>query len=98
MPSPVNAATERRYHPVSLATPSQPHLYYQLDELVYLGWRHNMQVPLLALDALREFEDSFYTSMSSDIEEETRKRRHEVDVNCVTDGLLTMGRRRKITV
>jgi hypothetical protein len=32
--------------------PNQPHLHYQLDELVYLGLEHNMQVPLLALDIL----------------------------------------------
>lgn len=77
--------------------PSQPRLYYQLDELVYLGLEHNMQVPLLALDALqRASQDSFlfvHELAYSETEVDTPPR--EVDLNCIADGLLTIGEAKK---
>jgi hypothetical protein len=80
--------------------PNQPHLYYQLDELVYLGLEHNMEVPILALDNLRRSsEDSFlhvpelkYAEKELDDDE---KPLCEVDLNCVIDGLLTIGEAKK---
>jgi hypothetical protein len=78
--------------------PRQPHLFYQLDELICLGLEHNMQVPVLALDRLRRSSlDSFqhvpelkYTGNSND-----EKTSCEVDLNCVADGLLTIGEAKK---
>ncbi len=77
--------------------PSQPHLYYQLDELVYLGLEHNMQVPLLALDALQRIStDSFlYVHELGYRELDAETPPVEVDLNCVTDGLLTIGEAKK---
>jgi len=77
--------------------PSQPHLYYQLDELVYLGLEHNMQVPLLALDLLRRTShDSFLHVPELEYrEEDADKPPYEVDLNCVVDGLLTIGEAKK---
>jgi hypothetical protein len=77
--------------------PSQPHLYYQLDELVYLGLEHNMQVPLLALDVLqRASEDSFLYVHELEYREKDRETPpREVDLNCVADGLLTIGEAKK---
>lgn len=77
--------------------PSQPHLYYQLDELVYLGLEHNMQVPLLALDLLRRTsQDSFLHVPELEYrEKDADKPAYEVDLNCVVDGLLTIGEAKK---
>src|SRR5208283_100638 len=77
--------------------PEQPHMYYQLDELVYQGLEHNMQVPLLALDRLRrESNDSFlYTPELSYCPKGTEEPLHEVDLNCIVDGQLTIGEAKK---
>jgi len=64
---------------------------------VYLGLEHNMQVPLLALDALRRAsQDSFlfvhelgYSETASDAPP------REIDLNCIADGLLTIGEAKK---
>jgi hypothetical protein len=76
--------------------PNQPHLYYQLDELVYLGLEHNMQVPLLALDVLRGYRDSFlYVHELEYREKEKETPLLEVDLNCIADGVLTIGEAKK---
>ncbi len=77
--------------------PDQPHLYYQLDELVYLGLEHNMQVPLLALDLLRRMsQDSFLHVPELEYrEKDADKPAYEVDLNCIVDGLLTIGEAKK---
>jgi hypothetical protein len=76
--------------------PNQPHLYYQLDELVYLGLEHNMQVPLLALDALRGSRDSFlYVHELEYREKDKDTPLVEVDLNCIADGMLTIGEAKK---
>jgi hypothetical protein len=98
-----DAFTCKRCHKTQVFTrkhwryPSQPHLYYQLDELVYLGLEHNMQVPLLALDALQGMStDSFlYVHELGYRELDTEMSPMEVDLNCVTDGLLTIGEAKK---
>jgi hypothetical protein len=77
--------------------PNQPHLYYQLDELVYQGLAHNMHVPLLALDALqRSSRDSFlyvHELSYGEMDEDTPPR--ELDLNCIVDGSLTIGEAKK---
>lgn len=76
--------------------PNQPHLYYQLDELVYLGLEHNMQVPLLALDALRGSRDSFLFVHELEYREKDKGTPMlEVDINCIVDGVLTIGEAKK---
>jgi hypothetical protein len=77
--------------------PSQPQLYYQLDEIVHLGLEHNMQVPLLALDALQRMSsDSFlYVHELGYRELDAKTPPIEVDLNCVADGLLTIGEAKK---
>ncbi|HKM48819.1 MAG TPA: hypothetical protein VJX69_14600 [Terriglobales bacterium] len=76
--------------------PNQPHLYYQLDELVYLGLEHNMQVPLLALDTLRGARDSFlYVHELEYREKDKDTPMLEVDLNCIADGVLTIGEAKK---
>jgi hypothetical protein len=98
-----DAFTCKRCHRTQVFTskhwrhPSQPYLYYQLDELVYLGLEHNMQVPLLALDALQRMStDSFLYVHELGYREQDAEAPHmEVDVNCVTDGLLTIGEAKK---
>jgi hypothetical protein len=76
--------------------PSQPHLYYQLDELVYLGLEHNMQVPLLTLDVLqRSSQESFLFVHELEYREKEEAPPREIDLNCITDGLLTIGEAKK---
>ena len=76
--------------------PSQPNLYYQLDELVYLGLEHNMQFPLLALDTLRGSKDSFlYVHELEYREKDKDTPLLEVDLNCIADGVLTIGEAKK---
>jgi hypothetical protein len=76
--------------------PNQPHLYYQLDELVYLGLEHNMQVPLLALDILGGSKDSFLFVHELEYRERDQdKPLLEVDLNCIADGVLTIGEAKK---
>jgi hypothetical protein len=76
--------------------PSQPHLYYQLDELVYLGLENNMQVPLLALDSLRGSKDSFLYVHELEYREKDKDTPIlEVDLNCIADGVLTIGEAKK---
>ena len=77
--------------------PEQPRLYYQLDELVYQGAEHNMQVPLLALDRLRrESKDSFLHAPELSYRVSgAEKPLCEVDLNCIVDGILTIGEAKK---
>lgn len=71
----------------------QPSLYYQLDEMVYQGLRHNMNVPLLALDRLqRGSNGSFlYVDELAFYPPQAKKPLIETDINCVVDGVLTIG-------
>jgi len=41
--------------------PEKPAWSYELDELIYLGYRHGMAVPLLAVDYLRKRSESNFT-------------------------------------
>lgn len=77
--------------------PEQAHIYYQLDELVYQGAEHNMQVPLLALDRLRrESKDSFlHTPELRYRTGDAEKPLCEADLNCIVDGVLTIGEAKK---
>jgi hypothetical protein len=71
----------------------QPSVYYQLDELVYQGLDNDMHVPTLALDALRRSAQGSFLYV-----DELEYRRlgeakplMECDLNCVIDGVLTIG-------
>jgi hypothetical protein len=77
--------------------PKQPNVYYQLDELVYQGLYHNMQVPLLALDWLRRRSRHSFLFVPELQYRETDNTayRSEVDLNCVVDGMLTLGEAKK---
>jgi hypothetical protein len=77
--------------------PKQPIVYYQLDELVYQGLYHNMQVPLLALDWLRRASKQSFLFVPELQYRETDRNanRSEVDLNCVVDGVLTIGEAKK---
>jgi hypothetical protein len=71
----------------------QPSVYYQLDELVYQGFQNDMHVPTLALDSLRRSAQGSFLYLQ---ELEYRKRGEakllmECDLNCVIDGVLTIG-------
>jgi hypothetical protein len=72
-------------------------VYYQLDELVYQGLEHNMQVPLLALDCLRrQSKESFlHAPELAYREKDADKPLCEADLNCIVDGLLTIGEAKK---
>jgi hypothetical protein len=71
----------------------QPSVYYQLDEIVYQGFANDMNVPTLALDCLRRSAEGSFLYVE---ELEYRKRSEpkllmECDLNCVIDGVLTIG-------
>jgi hypothetical protein len=71
----------------------QPSVYYQLDELVYQGLDNDMHIPTLALDTLRRSAQGSFLYVE---ELEYRKRGEakplmECDLNCVIDGVLTIG-------
>jgi hypothetical protein len=71
----------------------QPSVYYQLDEVVYQGFANDMNVPTLALDCLRRSAEGSFLYAE---ELEYRKRGEpkllmECDLNCVIDGVLTIG-------
>jgi hypothetical protein len=74
-------------------TPEEPAWFYKLDELVYQGYLQGMAVPLLALNYLQsESSESF--SFVTDREfwkPEATKPDAEVDLFCVSDGVLTIG-------
>jgi hypothetical protein len=71
----------------------QPSVYYELDEIVYQGFANDMHVPTLALDCLRRSAEGSFKYVE---ELEFRKREEsklmmECDVNCVIDGVVTIG-------
>lgn len=73
--------------------PDQPEVYYELDELTYLGLRNDMHVPILALDHLkRKSRQSFlFVQELEFLRAESQEKLIEVDINCVIDGALTIG-------
>jgi len=77
--------------------PNQPNVYYQLDELFYLGLEHNMQVPVLALDVMRRAsEESFlFVHEMAYTERDSRGSAREVDINCIVDGRISIGEAKK---
>lgn len=71
----------------------QPSLYYQLDEVVYQGFSNDMSVPTLTLDCLRRSaQGSFlYVEELGFRKGIASKPIMECDVNCIIDGVLTIG-------
>lgn len=77
--------------------PEEPAWFYKLDELVYQGYRQGMAVSLLALNYLR-LESSENFSFATDHEfwkPGAAKPDAEVDLFCVSDGVLTIGEAKK---
>lgn len=88
---------EQIYTSANWKMPEQPNWYHQLDEVIYQGLINDMHVPVLALDVLRRrggtgltfSEELAYTEGSA------KEPFVESDLNCVVDGLLTVGEVKK---
>jgi hypothetical protein len=76
---------------------SSPSWYYQLDEVLYQGLAHDCHVPILALDrSRRTSRDSFlFVDELEYWKPELQKPFIECDLNCVQDGVLTLGEAKK---
>lgn len=77
--------------------PDEPAWFYKLDELVYQGYRQGMVVSLLALNYLN-LESTENFSFVTDREfwkPEATKAEAEIDLFCVSDGVLTIGEAKK---
>jgi hypothetical protein len=74
-------------------TGEEPGWFYKLDELVYQGYRQNMDVSLLALNYLKtQSQDSFtFTTDREFWRSGATKPDVEADLFCVPDGMLTVG-------
>jgi len=74
-----------------------PSWFYQLDEIVYQGLSHDMDVPLLALDRLRREANDNLIAVSElrYFDGVNKKPFIESDLNCVVDGILTIGEAKK---
>jgi hypothetical protein len=73
--------------------PDEPAWFYKLDELVYQGYRQGMAVSLLALNFLK-LQSSENFSFVTDREfwkAGAAKADAEIDLSCVSDGVLTIG-------
>ena len=73
--------------------PEEPAWFYKLDELVYQGYRQGMAVSLLALDYLkkRSSENFSFTTDREFWKPNASKPVAEVDLFCVSDGVLIIG-------
>ncbi len=73
--------------------PEEPAWFYKLDELVYQGYRQGMLVTLLALNYLKQesFENFSFATEREFWRPEEKKAEAEVDLLCVSDGVLTIG-------
>lgn len=78
----------------------EPGWYYKLDEIVYLFFSNNGDVPVLALDFLRaNSEEGFlYTTDLEVFKEGSTSPSMELDIACVCDGLITIGEAKKRNV
>lgn len=77
--------------------PREPAWFYKLDEIVFQGLRNDMIVPILALDFLRrKAKESFlFTHELEVLESGPQRRRSEIDICCIPDGVLTIGEAKK---
>lgn len=73
--------------------PDEPSWFYKLDELIYLGYRQGMAVPILALDYLKgKSKENFAFATEREFWKPGGSRPEmEVDFFCVSDGVLTIG-------
>ena len=77
--------------------PEEPAWFYKLDELVYQGYRQGMAVSLLALNYLQSVSSGNF-SFATDREfwkPKAKSADAEVDLFCVSDGVLTIGEAKK---
>ena len=84
---------EQVYTSVNWRMPEQPNWYHQLDEVIYQGLINDMHVPILALDALRRDSTSGLTFSEELVYRKASSEEPfvESDLNCIVDGLLTIG-------
>lgn len=85
--------TNQQYTYPSWHYPNEPSWFYKLDEMVYQMLRHNGDVTLLTLDALRrESKDSFQFAPELSIKQKGAvKSTMEVDIPCIMRGKMMVG-------
>jgi hypothetical protein len=82
------------YKKVHWKSPEEPQWYYNLDEIFYQGYRHNMSVPILTLDYLRRTsKTSFMYSPELDVRKDrtSQKPDLEIDFCAYVDGRIILG-------
>ena len=77
--------------------PSQPLIYYSLNEVFYQGLKSNMKCPLLTLNYLKKLSESCFI-FSPELElysKSDNKKEIEIDIICISDGELLIGETKK---
>ena len=75
-------------------SPQQPLWYHQLDEVVYQAIRNDCHIPILAMSALAANSGGKF-SYCEELDFIDNSSRVECDLNCIADGLLTVGEVKK---
>lgn len=90
--------TTQQYTYPSWRYPNEPSWFYKLDEMVYQMLRHNGDVTLLTLDALRrESKDSFQFAPELSIKpKDAIKSTMEVDIPCIMNGKMIIGEAKSV--
>src|ERR1035437_9125816 len=90
--------TNQQYTHKSWRIPDEPSWFYKLDEMIYLMLSFNGDVPLLTLDNLRQQSgDSFQYCPDLRITPAGSTKMYlEVDVCCITNGLLCIGEAKSV--
>lgn len=71
---------------------SNPLWFYKLPEVVFQGFHHHMEVPLLALSYMkRNSQYTFDCLLDSDVYEQACGKKHNVDILCISDGRVYCG-------
>jgi hypothetical protein len=86
--------TEQLFKREHWREPKEPRWYYKLDEVVYLGIKHNMHVPILALMKLKKTASvSFHYTPELEIRKDplTEKPNLEIDFAAIIDGKVFIG-------
>lgn len=86
--------TEQLFRQVHWREPSEPRWYYKLDEVVYLGMKHNMHVPVLALMKLKKTATvGFHYTPEIELRKDplTEKPYLEIDFVAIVNGRVAIG-------
>lgn len=82
---------EQPYTHTSWRSPAEPKWYYRLAETVYLFYKSNSHLTILALDKLRqEAPDEFHYVSETEIVDQN-KRKQEIDVLAIVKGKIILG-------